>query len=111
MYVFQRSILVNKEEAIKVGYSLIDNKFNIIEALGTGSTSSVYKVSNKNLPDEYFALKILHPSLVRDDTLAKRFQRELLASHTVNHPNIVRGFDFGNYPTVRSVLFSLNVRF
>ncbi len=25
--------------------------------------------------------------------------------------NVVRGFDFGNYPTVRSVLFSLNVRF
>ncbi len=82
------------EQELKVGYSLIDTKFNIIEQLGVGSTSSVYKVSHKNLPDNYFALKVLHPSLMKNETVAKRFQRELLASHTVNHPNIVRGFDF-----------------
>ena len=79
---------------MEVGYSLIDSKFDIIELIGTGSTSSVYKVKNKNLLNSHFALKILHPSLMRNETVAKRFQRELLASHTVNHPNIVRGYDF-----------------
>lgn len=85
---------MDKTQEVKVGYELIDNKFDIIECIGTGVTSSVYKVSHKNLPNKYFALKILNPGLMKNETVAKRFQRELLASYTVNHPNIIRGFDF-----------------
>ena len=78
----------------KLGYSLIDSKFTILQCLGVGATSSVYKVSPVGRKELFFALKVLHPSLMRNETIAKRFQRELLASYTVNHPNVVRAYDF-----------------
>jgi len=65
-------------------------EFHILELLGKGAAGSVYRARQIE-EDCQFAIKILNPSLSRDDTLIKRFEREARVTAQMNHSNIVRG--------------------
>lgn len=43
------------------------------------------------------AVKMLPPVLARDDTLKQRFLREAKAIASLNHPHLLRVYDFGSY--------------
>ncbi|MBN1921475.1 MAG: protein kinase [Anaerolineae bacterium] len=68
-------------------------RYRIGERLGQGGMAQVYKAYQPGL-DRYVALKILHPHLTTDEDFATRFQREGRAIAALEHPNIVRVYDF-----------------
>jgi serine/threonine protein kinase len=70
----------------------IIGKYRLIEPLGRGGFSVVYRAEHMTLGNEV-ALKILNPSLAQDEMFARRFRREARRTVMLDHPNIVRVLD------------------
>lgn len=68
-------------------------KYRLVEKLGQGGMAQVYKAYQPDL-DRYVAIKVLHPHLTADEEFAARFRREAQAIAALEHPNIVRVYDF-----------------
>jgi serine/threonine-protein kinase len=68
--------------------------YRLVERLGRGGMGSVYKAVQVSM-DRFVALKVLKPSLTRDDQHVGRLKREAQLVGRLKHPNIVRGLDFG----------------
>ncbi|MBL7064196.1 MAG: protein kinase [Anaerolineae bacterium] len=68
-------------------------KYRLVEKLGQGGMAQVYKAYQPDL-DRYVAIKILHPHLTGDEDFAARFRREARAVAALEHPHIVRIYDF-----------------
>lgn len=68
-------------------------KYRIIEHLGTGGMSEVYKAYQPGL-DRYVAIKVLHSFLATEEDFLTRFRREAKVAAMLRHPNIVRVHDF-----------------
>lgn len=70
--------------------------YEIIKELGRGGMGVVYKVYHTK-EQEYYALKILSNDEEVNPERLMRFKREARAMAQLNHPNIVRVYDFGNF--------------
>jgi len=68
--------------------------YRIIEPLGTGGMSSVYRAVHVETGHEV-ALKVLTRTLARNSTLLQRFLREARSAETLEHANIVTIYDRG----------------
>ena len=68
-------------------------KYRLIEKIGQGGMAQVYKAFQPGL-DRYVAIKVLHPHLTGDEDFAARFRREARAVAALEHPHIVRVYDF-----------------
>jgi len=68
-------------------------KYRLVERLGQGGMAQVYKAYQPDL-DRYVAVKILHPHLTGDESFGARFRREARAVAALEHPHIVRVYDF-----------------
>jgi len=68
--------------------------YRLEEQIGRGGMAVVYRAYDLRL-DRNVALKILAPSLARDDAFRQRFIRESRAAAAVDHPNIIPIFDAG----------------
>lgn len=69
--------------------------YEVIERLGAGSMGTVFKARDKKL-GRIVALKVLKPSLARNEKYVERLRREARIVASLNHPNIVAGFDLGH---------------
>ncbi len=74
------------------GYRL-GGRYELLERLGEGGMSTVYKAFDHNLR-RTVAVKVIHPHLVDDEDFVRRFQSEARAVARLRHPNIVQVFDF-----------------
>ncbi len=79
-----------------VGTTFLD-KYEILEELGSGGMSTVYKVKQVFLDKEY-ALKILKDSAAGSGEGIARFQREAQAAGALKHQGIISIQDFGLTP-------------
>ncbi|MGE5443190.1 MAG: serine/threonine protein kinase [Ignavibacteriales bacterium] len=74
--------------------------YKIIEEIGNGGMGRVYKAIHLTL-NRIVAVKMIHPNLVDDLAVIKRFYKEAKTQARLNHPNIVTVYDFleigGNY--------------
>ncbi len=74
--------------------------YRILQPLGTGGMSSVYRAVHVDTGHEV-AIKILTRTLARNSTLLQRFLREAKSAEALVHPNIVtiydRGIDLGRH--------------
>ncbi len=70
-------------------------QYNIVEQLGRGGMSAVYKGYQPALK-RYVAVKVLDPTISSDELFLARFQREAQAVALLRHPHIVQIYDFGN---------------
>ncbi|SES81202.1 serine/threonine-protein kinase [Stigmatella erecta] len=68
-------------------------RYRILEQLGSGGMSVVYKGLDTAL-DREVAVKVLHPHLASKDESRKRLAREARAVARLHHPNILEVFDF-----------------
>lgn len=68
-------------------------KYDILDKLGEGGFGAVYLAHHTKLQKQV-ALKILHPQVASDEMLAAYFEREALALARLEHPNIVRVYDY-----------------
>lgn len=77
------------------GTVLLD-KLKVIELLGQGGMGSVYRVEHL-LMNRQFALKCLN-KFQANDASWRRFQNEAKAAHMLDHPNLLKVYDFGLLP-------------
>jgi predicted Ser/Thr protein kinase len=68
-------------------------RYRILEELGSGGMSVVYKGLDTAL-DREVAVKVLHPHLAGKDESRRRLAREARAVARLHHPNILEVFDF-----------------
>lgn len=85
--------LSNQKQAssIEGQNQIIAEKYLILEKLGSGGLSSVYKVKHLHL-DRIYALKLLHE--LKEESIL-RFQQEAKAASMLQHQNIISVVDFG----------------
>ncbi|MEM7344349.1 MAG: protein kinase, partial [Chloroflexota bacterium] len=69
-------------------------QYQIIEQIGRGGMATVYKAYQPSL-ERHVALKVLPPYHAARPGFSERFQREARAIATLNHPNILPAYDFG----------------
>jgi len=67
--------------------------YQIVRAVGSGGMSTVYEAIDTKLKRPV-AIKVMHPHLCNDPTAVERFRREALAAASLDHPNIVRIYDY-----------------
>jgi len=74
--------------------AVIQDRYRILEELGRGGMSIVYRAEHTLLLKEV-ALKLLRPELSTLGSVVERFQREARSVCRLDDPNIVRVTDFG----------------
>ena len=72
----------------------IDGKYEILDSVGQGGMSVVYKAMQTAM-HRTVALKMLKMGLSSDPVFSQRFMREVSLLGKLNHPNIVTVFDSG----------------
>ena len=75
--------------------TVISHKYELTKFLGEGGLGRVFLAEQKPMGRQV-ALKLLHPELSGDASLAARFEREALAASRISHPNSVVIHDFGS---------------
>ncbi len=73
---------------------LLGDRYELIEPLGKGGFAQVYRVRNRRL-QRTEALKVLSESLTEDADFARRFEQEARVVAALDHPNIVKVYDYG----------------
>ncbi|MBI4861279.1 MAG: protein kinase, partial [Candidatus Riflebacteria bacterium] len=68
--------------------------YEILEMLGEGGMGEVYRARQANL-DRIVAVKFISAEHYTDEINRRRFLREIRASSTLVHPNIIKTYDFG----------------
>ena len=71
---------------------LLDNRYEILELVGTGGMAKVYKARCHRL-NRLVAIKILKPELAQDADFRRRFHDESQAVAMLSHANIVSVYD------------------
>jgi tetratricopeptide (TPR) repeat protein len=68
--------------------------YRLLERIGEGGMGVVYRARDEHLERD-IALKVLPPSVVRDESARRRFRKEALTLARLNHPNIetLHGFE------------------
>jgi serine/threonine-protein kinase len=77
-----------------VGRSLAGGKLEIEASIGSGAIGAVYRARHRDLQIPV-AVKVLDASLQHDVEFCQRFYAEALAASRLDHPNLVRVFDYG----------------
>jgi len=70
------------------------NRYEILEQLGGGGMSIVYK-GRDTLLNRLVTIKVLRPEFTSDEDFVQRFRREAQAVAKLSHPNIVSIYDVG----------------
>ena len=71
---------------------LLDNRYEILEVIGTGGMAVVYKARCHRL-NRLVAIKILKDDYLEDEEFRRRFHAESQAVAMLGHPNIVAVYD------------------
>ncbi len=71
---------------------LLDNRYEILEIIGTGGMAVVYKARCHRL-NRLVAIKILKDDYLQDEEFRRRFHSESQAVAMLGHPNIVAVYD------------------
>ena len=70
-------------------------EFTDFELVGPGGMGTVYRARQRRL-DRLVAVKVLHQDLAATPAFTERFEREARTLARLDHPNIVRVYDFGH---------------
>lgn len=73
---------------------ILGNRYEIIEKIGGGGMSNVYK-AKCNVLNRFVAIKILRDELTQDPDFVEKFKQESLSAARLTHPNIVNIYDTG----------------
>ena len=72
--------------------TVLENRYEILEMIGSGGMATVYKAKCRVL-NRFVAIKVLKDSLKYDMDVVKRFNAESRAAAGLSHPNIVQVYD------------------
>lgn len=77
--------------------TVLDGRYRLDKLIGEGGMGDVYRATHIHIDTE-FAVKLLKPDFVANQTAIKRFRLEAKAAGRIHHPNAVRVTDFGVTP-------------
>lgn len=81
------------------GSSLLANRYRLVERLGAGGMSVVWRGFDEVLGRQV-AVKVLPPSTSADPSFRRRLRAEAQAAARLSHPNITNVYDYGEATTV-----------
>jgi eukaryotic-like serine/threonine-protein kinase len=73
---------------------VLGKRYRLVSALGTGSSAHVFLAEDVSL-QRHVAVKLLQPGLASDEAFLKRFRAEARSVASLNHPHVLRVFDWG----------------
>ncbi|MBI2169863.1 MAG: Stk1 family PASTA domain-containing Ser/Thr kinase [Actinobacteria bacterium] len=73
---------------------LYSGRYELLRHIARGGMAEVY-LARDHLLDRPVALKVLFPEYARDEAFVERFRREAKSAASLNHPNIVAVYDWG----------------
>ncbi len=85
---------------------LLDNRYEILEVIGTGGMAVVYKARCHRL-NRLVAIKILKDDYLEDEDFRRRFHSESQAVAMLSHPNIVSVYDVSTSVMVDYIVMEL----
>ena len=85
---------------------LLDNRYEILEVIGTGGMAVVYKARCHRL-NRLVAIKILKDDNLGDEDFRRRFHAESQAVAMLSHPNIVAVYDVSTSVMVDYIVMEL----
>ncbi|MCI9200824.1 MAG: Stk1 family PASTA domain-containing Ser/Thr kinase [Lachnospiraceae bacterium] len=90
---------------IKIGMMIVD-RYEILEKIGTGGMSDVYKSKDHKL-NRYVAVKVLKQEFSENANFVSKFRVEAQAAAGLMHPNIVNVYDVGEENDVYFIVMEL----
>ncbi|MGN0401552.1 MAG: Stk1 family PASTA domain-containing Ser/Thr kinase [Acetatifactor sp.] len=90
---------------IKIGM-MIGNRYEILEKIGTGGMSDVYKAKCHKL-NRFVAVKVLKQEFSENANFVSKFQIEAQAAAGLMHPNIVNVYDVGEENGIYYIVMEL----
>lgn len=78
---------------INIG-TMIGNRYEVVEKVGTGGMADVYRAMDNRL-NRYVAVKILKNEYSEDTKFVTKFRQEAQAVACLSHPNVVAVYDVG----------------
>jgi len=85
---------------------LLDNRYEILETVGSGGMARVYKARDHRL-NRLVAIKILREDLAQDAEFRRRFHDESQAVAMLSHPNIVAIYDVSRSSELEYIVMEL----
>ena len=85
---------------------MLDNRYEILERIGTGGMAIVYKAKCHRL-NRLVAIKILKSDLAQNEEFRRRFNAESQAVAQLSHPNIVSVYDVSHGGTADYIVMEL----
>lgn len=85
---------------------LLDNRYEILEVIGSGGMAVVYKARDHRLK-RLIAVKILKDEYSQDDEFRRRFAAESQAVAMLSHPNIVSVYDVNSCDGINYIVMEL----
>ncbi len=85
---------------------LLDNRYEILEVVGTGGMAKVYKARCHRL-NRLVAIKILREDLSQDAEFRRRFHDESQAVAMLSHPNIMAVYDVSRSSELEYIVMEL----
>ena len=74
--------------------TVLGGRYRLVELLGQGGMATIYRAHDSQLVRDV-AVKILRPEYGRDPDFGSRFRQEAQNAASLNHPNIVSVYDYG----------------
>ena len=90
---------------LRKGMFLAD-RYEIIEQIGTGGMSDVYKAKCHKL-NRYVAIKVMKSEFSEDKTFVSKFRAEAQSVAGFTHPNVVNVYDVGDENGVYYIVMEL----
>ncbi len=90
---------------IKIGM-MIGDRYEILEKIGTGGMSDVYKSKDHKL-NRYVAVKVLKQEFSENANFVSKFRVEAQAAAGLMHPNIVNVYDVGEENDIYYIVMEL----
>ncbi len=85
---------------------LLDNRYEILQVIGTGGMAVVYKALCHRL-NRHVAVKILKDEYAKDEEFRNRFHAESHAVAMLSHPNIVAVYDVSRSNSIEYIVMEL----
>ena len=86
--------------------TLLNNRYLIIEVIGSGGMATVYKAQDQLL-DRIVAVKVLHHSEMSNEDAVRKFLYEARSAGGLTHFNIVSVYDYGEQDDIYYIVMEL----
>lgn len=90
---------------VKIGMMIAD-RYEILEKIGTGGMSDVYKAKCHKL-NRFVAVKVLKQEFAENENFVSKFIIEAQAAAGLQHPNIVNVYDVGEENDIHYIVMEL----